>query len=43
VAGDREKAEGLVSVRMRGGQDLGQMPLAALIARMQEEAERRGA
>ena len=37
IVGDQEKAAGLVAVRARGGQDLGTMPLAALIERMQTE------
>jgi threonyl-tRNA synthetase len=42
VVGDKEKANGLVAVRARGGQDLGTMSLAELIKRMQTEiAERR--
>jgi threonyl-tRNA synthetase len=32
VVGDKEKAAGLVAVRARGNQDLGQMSLEALIA-----------
>jgi threonyl-tRNA synthetase len=43
VVGDREKAEGLVAVRTRGGQDLGQMPVKTLIDRLLAEvAARRG-
>ncbi|MDR0233607.1 MAG: threonine--tRNA ligase [Zoogloeaceae bacterium] len=37
IVGDQEKAAGLVAVRARGGQDLGTMPLEALIERMQAE------
>ena len=37
VVGDKEKADGLVAVRTRGGQDLGQMTVEALIERLQEE------
>jgi threonyl-tRNA synthetase len=40
VVGDKEKAEGLVAVRSRGGEDLGQMTLEALIARWQVEIPR---
>jgi threonyl-tRNA synthetase len=42
IVGDREKAGNLVAVRTRGGQDLGQMSLDQLIARLQEEAAARG-
>jgi threonyl-tRNA synthetase len=42
ITGDREKSENLVAVRTRGGQDLGQMPLDDLIARLQKEAVVRG-
>ncbi|MER3546516.1 MAG: threonine--tRNA ligase, partial [Rhodanobacteraceae bacterium] len=38
VVGDREKASGAVSVRARSGEDLGQMPLAGFIERLQSEA-----
>ncbi|MCL2524661.1 MAG: threonine--tRNA ligase [Betaproteobacteria bacterium] len=41
VVGDKEKAEGLVAVRTRGGQDLGQMTVDALIARLHEEVAAR--
>ena len=41
VVGDKEKAEGLVAVRTRGGQDLGQMPVRLLIERLQKEAAAR--
>ena len=41
VVGDKEKAEGLVAVRTRGGQDLGQMPVGLLIERLQKEAAAR--
>ena len=37
VVGDKEKAEGQVAVRTRGGQDLGQMPVKLLIERLQKE------
>jgi threonyl-tRNA synthetase len=37
VIGDREVAEGTVAVRLRSGEDLGPMPLAALIQRLGEE------
>ena len=38
VVGDREKASGAVSVRARSGEDLGSMPLAGFIERLQSEA-----
>ncbi|HPR05063.1 MAG TPA: threonine--tRNA ligase [Denitromonas sp.] len=37
VIGDKEKEAGLVAVRARGGQDLGQMSLDSLIERWQRE------
>jgi threonyl-tRNA synthetase len=37
VAGDREKENGTVAVRARGGQDLGVMPLAAFSQRILQE------
>ncbi len=37
IVGDKEMAAGLVAVRTRSGEDLGQMPLADLIARMKSE------
>lgn len=39
VLGDREAQEGTVSVTLRGGHDLGSMPVDALIARMRQEIE----
>ena len=39
VIGDKEKAAGLVAVRARGGQDLGQMSLDSLIERWHREVE----
>ncbi len=39
VLGDREAQEHTVSVALRGGHDLGSMPIDALIARMQHEIE----
>ncbi|MBL8444118.1 MAG: threonine--tRNA ligase [Zoogloeaceae bacterium] len=39
VVGEKEKAGGLVAVRARGGQDLGQMPLETLIDRWTREIE----
>ena len=41
VAGDKEKAAGTVAVRARGNHDLGVMPLAALIERLQTEVSSR--
>ena len=37
VVGDKEKAEGLIAVRARGNQDLGQMSPAALLERLSAE------
>ncbi|MBS0545954.1 MAG: threonine--tRNA ligase [Proteobacteria bacterium] len=39
VIGDKEKAAGLVAVRARGGQDLGQMSLDSLIERWRRELQ----
>ena len=41
VVGDKEMAANLVAVRTRGGQDLGQMPLEALIERLLAEVAAR--
>lgn len=41
VVGDKEKAGGLVAVRTRGGQDLGQMSVSDLIKRLQDEVASR--
>jgi threonyl-tRNA synthetase len=41
VVGDKEKAAGLVAVRARGGQDLGQMSIEELIERLRREQENR--
>jgi threonyl-tRNA synthetase len=41
VVGDKEKAAGVVAVRVRGGQDLGQMPLDVFIERLKLEREGR--
>ncbi|PKO87508.1 MAG: threonine--tRNA ligase [Betaproteobacteria bacterium HGW-Betaproteobacteria-10] len=41
VVGDKEKADGLVAVRTRGGQDLGQMSVSDLIKRLQDEVASR--
>ncbi|MGO4703296.1 threonine--tRNA ligase [Dyella sp. 2RAB6] len=40
VVGDREKESGAVSVRTRTGEDLGSMPLAAFIERLEAETRR---
>ena len=40
VVGDREKESGAVSVRTRSGEDLGSMPLADFIGRLQAETQR---
>ncbi len=39
VVGEKEKAGGVVAVRVRGGQDLGQMSLESLIERWRREVE----
>ena len=41
VCGGREAENGTVSVRTRGGEDLGAMPLADLVARLKDENARR--
>ncbi len=41
VVGDKEKAAGAVAVRARGNHDLGVMPIAALIERLQTEVSSR--
>jgi threonyl-tRNA synthetase len=38
IVGDKEVAAGAVAVRTRGGGDLGQMPMQALVERLQAEA-----
>jgi threonyl-tRNA synthetase len=43
VVGDKEQAAGLVALRARGNQDLGQMPPEALIQRLSQEIASRGA
>jgi threonyl-tRNA synthetase len=40
VVGDREKETGTVSVRTRSGEDLGSMPLADFIERLETETRR---
>ena len=37
IVGDKEMAAGLVAVRTRQGEDLGQMSVAALLERLQAE------
>ncbi|MFZ5484650.1 MAG: threonine--tRNA ligase [Pseudomonadota bacterium] len=37
IVGDKERAEGKVAVRVRGGEDLGPMSLEAFVSRMQGE------
>ena len=39
VAGDREAEAGTVAVRVRTGEDLGALPLAEFIARIEGERE----
>jgi threonyl-tRNA synthetase len=34
--GEKERQEGLVAVRARGGEDLGQMTLDAFVAKLRE-------
>ena len=41
IVGDKEMAAGLIAVRTRQGEDLGQMPVEALLARWQDEMTRR--
>jgi threonyl-tRNA synthetase len=40
IVGEKEKAQGMVAVRKRGGEDLGQMGLDELIGRLREELNR---
>ena len=42
IVGDKEMAAGLVAVRSRSGEDLGQMPLEALIQRLHGELHSKG-
>jgi threonyl-tRNA synthetase len=42
VIGDKEKDAGLVAVRARGNQDLGQMSPEALIERLLREKQSKG-
>jgi threonyl-tRNA synthetase len=41
VVGDREKEDRSVAIRTRGGEDLGAMPLDAVVSRFNTEAEKR--
>ncbi len=41
IVGEKERAQGMVAVRIRGGEDLGQMRLDELIGRLREEMDRR--
>jgi len=40
IVGEKEKTQGMVAVRKRGGEDLGQMGLDELIGRLREELNR---
>lgn len=40
VVGDREKETGTISVRTRGGEDLGSMPLAQFVEKLEAETRR---
>jgi threonyl-tRNA synthetase len=39
IVGDKEMAAGLVAVRTRKGEDLGQMTMEALLQRLQSELQ----
>jgi threonyl-tRNA synthetase len=41
VVGDREVAAGKVAVRLRGGTDLGPLPVDEYLARVREEIDRK--
>jgi len=41
VVGDKEVESNVVSVRARGGEDLGQMTMDALIAKLNDQVETR--
>ncbi len=43
IVGDKEVAAGLVAVRSRGGEDLGQMPIGTFIERLKAEISQRKA
>jgi threonyl-tRNA synthetase len=40
VVGDREKETGTISVRTRGGEDLGSMPVAQFVEKLKAETQR---
>ena len=42
IVGDKEQEACTVAVRTRGGEDLGSMPVASLLARLQEEVTEKG-
>jgi len=42
ILGDKEMAANVVAVRARSGEDLGQMPLEALVERLKQEVSQRG-
>ena len=42
VVGDKEKANGAVSVRARGNQDLGAMPLGDFAAKLADDIAQKG-
>jgi threonyl-tRNA synthetase len=41
IVGDKEQEANTVAVRSRGGEDLGSMPIASLLARLQDEVAHR--
>jgi threonyl-tRNA synthetase len=41
IVGDKEQEARTVAVRTRGGEDLGSMPIASLLARLQQEVATR--
>jgi len=41
IVGDKEQEARTVAVRTRGGEDLGAMPIASLLARLQQEVATR--
>ena len=42
IVGDKEQEASTVAVRTRGGEDLGSMPIASLLARLQQEVAGKG-
>jgi threonyl-tRNA synthetase len=40
VVGDRERETGTISVRTRGGEDLGSMPVAQFVEKLKAETQR---